>query len=122
MLHVMFMFIRGFVQSGNGLCLPQEIQRCCLYIGNLRVSNSFLHQSGLGLGLGLGYVWGCVLGKETLYGSYMVDDINLGYVLGYVWGCVLGQETLYGSYIPMYGKLYQSGLCFGLWFGLWFGL
>ena len=89
----MFMFIRIFVQSGNGLCLPQEIQRCCLYIGNLRVSNSFLHQSGRGLGLGLGYVGGCVLGKETLYGSY----------------------------IPMYGKLRQSGLCFGLWFGLWFG-
>ena len=72
--------------------------------------------------INLGWVWGYglgyVLGKETLYGSYMVDDINLGYVLGYVWGCVLGQETLYGSYIPMYGKLYQSGLCFGLWFGL----
>ena len=67
-------------------------------------------------------MFGAVLGKETLYGSYMVDDINLGYVLGYVWGCDLGKEPLYGSYIPIYGKLYQSGLCFGLWFGLWFGL
>ena len=98
----MFMFMPVFVQSGNGQCLPREIQRCCLYIGNLRVSNSFLHQSGLGLGLGLGYVWGCVLGKETLYGSYMVSDVNLGvvlgYGLGYGLGCALWKEPLYFSY------------------------
>ena len=85
----MFMFMPIFVQSGNGQCLPRKIQRCCLYIGNLKVSNSLLLQSGLGLGLGLGYVWGCVLGKEALY--------------GYIW--------------ILYGKWHQSGLCFGLWFG-----
>ena len=63
-------------------------------------------------------MFGAVLGKETVYGSYMVGDINLGYVLGSGLGCDLGKEPLYGSYIPMHGKLCQSGLCFGLWFGL----
>ena len=82
MLHVMFMFMPVFVQSGNGECLPREIQRRSLYIGNLGVSNRVLHQSGLGLGLGPGYVWGCGLGKETLYGSYVVSDKNLGHMLG----------------------------------------